>query len=90
MNVTEYINENLPKTVKYNPQGDGTLIGLPFRYTVPCPNEMFLEMYYWDTYFTNTGLIATGNLRLAKSNVDNMLYLVNKYGFMPTETEPIT
>ncbi len=83
MTVTEYINENLPKTVKYNPQDDGTLIGLPFRYTVPCPDEMFLEMYYWDTYFTNTGLIATGNLRLAKSNVDNMLYLVNKYGFMP-------
>ncbi len=40
-------------------------------------------MYYWDTYFTNLGLIADGNIVLAKNNIDNMLYMVEKYGFMP-------
>ena len=44
---------------------------------------MFLEMYYWDTYFTNVGLISEGRVELAKSNVDNMLWMVEKYGFMP-------
>ena len=40
-------------------------------------------MYYWDTYFTNIGLMLSGRHMQAKFNVDNMLYLVDKYGFMP-------
>lgn len=83
MTVTEYINLNLPKTVKLQTDDADTLIGLPYKYTVPCPDEMFLEMYYWDTYFTNLGLIETGNTELAKNNINNMIYLVEKYGFMP-------
>ncbi|MBQ7044930.1 MAG: alpha,alpha-trehalase [Clostridia bacterium] len=81
--VQKYIDENFPKTVRYNTTDDGTLIGLPFKYTVPCASGMFQEIYYWDTYFTNVGLLVLGNTELAKNNTDNMLYLVNKYGFMP-------
>lgn len=40
-------------------------------------------MYYWDVYFTNVGLIKSGRLQQAKNNVDNMCYLINKFGFMP-------
>ena len=40
-------------------------------------------MYYWDTYFTNAGLIASGNVEQAKNNADNVRLLINKYGFMP-------
>lgn len=83
MTVTEYIYENLDETIRRNTEDEDTLLGLPYPYTVPCIDEMFLEMYYWDTYFTNVGLIADGNLELAKNNIDDMLYLVNKYGFMP-------
>lgn len=82
-NIKKFIDENLEKTVKYNPNDDGTLIGLPFKYTIPCVSDMFQEMFYWDTYFTNVGLILLGRTELAKGNVDNMLYLVEKYGFMP-------
>ena len=42
-----------------------------------------MEMYYWDTYFTNAGLIASGNVEQAKNNADNVRFLINKYGFMP-------
>ncbi len=81
--IENYIKENSPKTIRYNPKDEGTLIGLPYRYTVPCVSERFQEMYYWDTYFTNVGLLAVGNIELAKNNVDNMLYLIKKFGFMP-------
>ena len=70
-------------TIRLNNEDNDTLIGLPYRYTVPCASDMFQEMYYWDTYFTNVGLIVDGDIELAKSNVDNMIYLIEKYGFMP-------
>ncbi|MBO5211192.1 MAG: hypothetical protein J6B80_04595 [Clostridia bacterium] len=75
--------QNSQKIIRFNPNDKGTLIGLPYRYTVPCASEMFQEMYYWDTYFTNVGLLVEKNAELAKNNVDNMLYMVEKYGFMP-------
>lgn len=83
MSVIAYIEENLPKTIRANRDDIGSLLGLPYPYTVPCPEDKFLEMYYWDTYFTNIGLIADGKIELAKNNIDNMLYMVEKYGFMP-------
>lgn len=81
--IESFINKNLEKTIKCNPKDDGTLIGLPYKYTIPCVSDMFQEMFYWDTYFTNVGLHLLGKTDLAKNNTDNMLYLVEKYGFMP-------
>lgn len=80
--VENYISEHWDKCVKYNPQDEGTLIGMPYPYTVPSVGY-FDEIYYWDTYFTDVGLIISGKSLLAKNNVDDMLYLVDKYGFMP-------
>lgn len=83
MLIEQYIENEFKKTIRNQSEDSGSLIGLPYPYTVPCPDNMFLEMYYWDTYFTNVGLIAKGEIELAKSNVDNMLWMVEKYGFMP-------
>ena len=83
LDITAFIEENLKRTIHRNTEDNGTLLGLPFPYTVPCADDSFLEMYYWDTYFTNLGLISIGNIELAKNNIDNMLWLVEKYGFMP-------
>ena len=60
-----------------------SLIGLPRPYTVPCEDGMFNELYYWDTFFTNEGLIADGRAGLARDNTDDILYLIDRYGFMP-------
>lgn len=73
MLIEKYIESEFEKTIRNNTGNVGSLIGLPYPYTVPCPDNMFLEMYYWDTYFTNVGLISEGRVELAKSNVDNML-----------------
>lgn len=80
--VRKFIGENWDSCVKTNKENDGTLLGLPYPYTVPAVGH-FDEMYYWDTYFTNKGLLLDGRADQAKYNVDNMLYLVNRYGFMP-------
>lgn len=56
---------------------------LPHEFTVPCASDRFQELYYWDTYFTNLGLIRHDRVHLAQFNVQNMLYLVRKFGFVP-------
>ena len=83
MNVREYIEANWDNTTRFFTEDKDTLIGLPYPYTVPCCEGAFQEMYYWDVYFTNVGLIKSGRLSQAKNNVDNMCYLINKFGFMP-------
>lgn len=80
--VHDFIAASWNKTVRFSPEDTGTLIGLPYRYTVPSMNDSFQEMYYWDTFFTGEGLIADGYVDLAQLNVENMLYMVERYGKM--------
>ena len=80
--VEQYIYDNIDDCTKVNREDEGTLIGLPYPYSVPSVG-FFDEMYYWDTYFFNQGLKLTGRDRQVKNNTDNMLYLVRRYGFMP-------
>lgn len=81
--VRAFIRDSWEGTVRYNPTDSQTLIGLPRPYTVPCASETFQELYYWDTFFANEGLIRDGRLEQARNNVEDMLYLVRRYGFMP-------
>ena len=83
MDIRSYIKTNWDKTIRYKPQDEGTLMGLPYPYTVPSCEGHFQEMFYWDTYFTNAGLIYEGRQDQAKNNIDNICYLVETYGFMP-------
>ncbi len=80
--VTDFIQGNWDVCIHSNSADSGTLIGLPHPYTVPAVGH-FDEMFYWDTYFTNLGLFLSGRFQQAKHNVDNMLYLVDRFGFMP-------
>ncbi len=82
-NVRSFIQSNWTNTIRTNPKDNGTFIGLPYPYTVPCVKGNFQEMYYWDTYFTNIGLILDGNVAQAQNNCEDMLYLVDRFGFMP-------
>ena len=53
--IETYLAQKWKETVRYTPQDEGMLIGLPYPYTVPCADGMFNQIYYWDTYFTNKG-----------------------------------
>lgn len=83
MNVLTYIKTHLSETIRNHTKSEGTLIGLPKPYTVPCADKAFQEMYYWDTYFTNVGLLVCGEEELARNNVEDLLYLADTYGYVP-------
>lgn len=82
-----YILQKWPQTVRETPLGsvkdEDRLIALPRPYTVPCADGHFQEMYYWDTYFTNRGLILSGRLQTVLDNIENFIYLIDTYGFIP-------
>ena len=80
--IQEYIDLNLPRCLRENKEDEGSLIGLPYPYMVPSASGIFQEMYYWDTYFTNKGLLLRGNVKQAQNHVDDICYLIRKYGFM--------
>ena len=83
MNAEEYVKNKWKETERFQPHDEGTLIGLPYSYTVPTATGMFNELYYWDTFFANKGLRIDGKADLAMNNCKNMLFLVEKYGYMP-------
>ena len=83
--IQDYIREQLPKTVHLPDAGND----LPEPYSTPCVKEDFLFFFYWDTSFTNLGFYHIGMAEQARSNLLNMAYLIDKYGFMPNAT-PLT
>jgi alpha,alpha-trehalase len=54
------------------------LLYLPYPYVVP--GGRFNEMYGWDSYFIQVGLVRDGELTLAQNMVDNFLYEIENYG----------
>ena len=57
---------------------DHGLLYLPRPYVVP--GGRFNEMYGWDSYFIQVGLLRDGELRLARDMVDNFIYEIEHYG----------
>jgi alpha,alpha-trehalase len=54
------------------------LLYLPRPYVVP--GGRFNEMYGWDSFFIQMGLLRDGQVELAKDMADNALYEVREYG----------
>ena len=54
------------------------LLYLPRQYVVP--GGRFNEMYGWDSFFIQMGLLRDGEFELAKDLADNFLYEVLEYG----------
>lgn len=54
------------------------LLYLPHPYVVP--GGRFNEMYGWDSYFIQVGLLRTGEIELARNMADNFLYEIENYG----------
>jgi alpha,alpha-trehalase len=54
------------------------LLYLPRPYVVP--GGRFNEMYGWDSYFIQVGLLADGEVERARDMVENFLYEIEHYG----------
>jgi alpha,alpha-trehalase len=61
-----------------------SLLPLPDEYVVP--GGRFVELYYWDSYFTMLGLADSGRPRLLRAMLDNFAYLIDTHGFVPNGT----
>ena len=87
MTVLEFIDNNFPLSVLENKEDEESRLGLPFPYTVPSPGDIFDCMFYWDTHFTNVGLIPSGRMQQAIYNTDNIRHMIQRFGYMPNGTK---
>ena len=62
----------------------GSLLQLVHPYVVP--GGRFVEMYYWDSYFTMLGLVGANRKHLLHAMTDNFAYLIDTYGHVPNGT----
>ena len=58
------------------------LLGLPYPYVAAGENGKD-ALFYLDTFFINMGLLRLGLVPQAKNNVENILYLIREYGYVP-------
>jgi alpha,alpha-trehalase len=50
------------------------------------PGGRFREVYFWDSYFTMLGLVASGEQTLSRDMLDNFAFLIDTYGHIPNGT----
>ncbi len=80
--ISLYIKDNWVKT--FHPAKDLTgNVKINHPYVSPCATDFYTEMFYWDTYFINIGLMLDGYSEQAKNNIDNISRFINELGFMP-------
>lgn len=58
-----------------------SLIQLPNPYVVP--GGRFREMFYWDSYFTIVGLLASDEDNLALDMINNFAFMIEQFGYIP-------
>lgn len=80
--VSAYIKENWQKTFHPASELAGD-VKIDHPYVSPCAVDVYTEMFYWDTYFINLGLMLDGYTEQAKNNIDNISKFINELGFMP-------
>jgi alpha,alpha-trehalase len=56
-------------------------IALPHPYVVV--GGRFQEAYYWDSYFTQAGLLATGRHALVRDMIENFAWAIRSFGHIP-------
>ena len=84
MKLKDYIENGFNSTIRI-PNEEESTKGIPLikPFTVPCNSLAFRELYYWDTYFINRGMILLNNVEVAKNNIENFIFLINKLGYVP-------
>ena len=81
--VAQFIFANWKKTIRYTPIDEDGRIGMPYPFTVPGMDGAFNELYYWDTFFTNRGLLLSERIDLAINNCEDIASLIERFGYMP-------
>ena len=80
--VSAYIKENWAKTFHPASELAGD-VKIDHPYVSPCATDVYTEIFYWDTYFINIGLMLDGFDEQVKNNIDNISKFINALGYMP-------
>ncbi len=81
--VCKFIHDQWKLTVRHSDPRDASELALPKPFTVPTAGQTFHSFFYWDTYFTSLGLLLDGQENQARDNADDMMFLVERLGFIP-------
>ncbi|MFX1492819.1 MAG: trehalase family glycosidase [Promethearchaeota archaeon] len=73
-----YIYDYWPKLTM-----DGSSLALPLPHKWIKPGGFFNMFFYWDSYFTSLGLVVQGRSDLAMGILENLLFIIEKLGFVP-------
>ncbi len=81
MDCLDYIHDSWDKFIGHPREG---MISVPNEYI--SPNDLLFkdELFYWDSYFIIRGLLLEDKLDLARGMVEDFLFLIDKYGHVPT------
>jgi alpha,alpha-trehalase len=75
--------EHRKKEIRSTGNDDWTLLFLPKPYLSAAGSESaFPEMYCWDTYFINRGLMLHERADLIRNHLVNQLFLIEQYGMV--------
>ena len=80
--VREYILQNWTKTF-HDPSEMRGGFNVPKPYISPSIGGIYTDLYYWDVYFINLGLMEDGFDEQVENNLDNMAYFIDTLGYMP-------
>ena len=80
--VREYISQNWSKTF-HDPSEMRGGFNVPKPYISPSIGGIYTDLYYWDVYFINLGLMIDGFDQQVENNLDNMAYFIDTLGYMP-------
>lgn len=58
-----------------------TQIYIPNPFVIP--GGRFIEVYYWDSYFIIEGLLLSEMFDTARGMIENFIYLVDQFGYVP-------
>uniref|UniRef100_A0A8D8Y4L3 Trehalase n=1 Tax=Cacopsylla melanoneura TaxID=428564 RepID=A0A8D8Y4L3_9HEMI len=78
--IWKELGRKVKEDVKTNP-GLYSLIYTPNGFFIP--GGRFRELYYWDTYWIVQGILLCDMKQSAKGVVENIISLVDQFGFMP-------
>ncbi len=79
--VRAYIANSWQKAVKKRDANPD--FPLPYDYIPPCVDGDLINLFYWDTYFTNIGLYLDGMGRYALNNIEDLKFCLRKFGCVP-------
>lgn len=82
--IISRLNSNWDRLVRIDSTASGNIsshIKLQHPYVVP--GGRFREVYYWDSYFTMEGLVASGRTELVENMLANFVSLIDEYGYIP-------